>query len=60
MNNEYAAVIYDQRNVIIRVEERPTAERAEKAGEFFTKRAGWFKVVGGREAIDMYKAMINF
>ena len=36
----YAAVIYDRFNVITRVEERPTAERAMKAGEFWTRVSG--------------------
>lgn len=58
--NNYAAVIYDPMNIIVRVEERPTWERAEKAGNFYTKRAGWwFQIVEGRELIEMSKRMIN-
>ena len=57
---EFAAVIYDPMNIVTRVEERPTYERAEKAGNFFTKRPGWwFQVVEGREYIEMAKATIN-
>lgn len=59
MEYEYAAVIYNRMNIIVRVEERPTMERAEMAGEFWTKFGGWYKVVSGRESIEMYKAMIN-
>lgn len=59
MHNEYAAVIYDRFNVIIRVEERPTAERAMRAGEFWTRISGWYQIAEGRESIEMYKAMIN-
>lgn len=55
----YAAVIYDRFNVITRVEERPTAERAMKAGEFWTRMSGWYQIVSGEESIEMYKAMIN-
>jgi len=56
----YVAVIYDRMNVIVRVEERPSRERAEMAGKFWTKCAGWFKVVEGDEdLVGMYKAMIN-
>ena len=57
--NEYAAIIRDRMNVIIRVEERPTEQRAIKAGQFWTKRGGWFTVAQGREVIDMFKQMIN-
>lgn len=57
---KYAAVIYDPMNIIVRVEERPDEKRARKAGEFFTRRPGyWYKVVSGHEIIGMYKAMIN-
>lgn len=57
---KYAAVIYDRMNVIVRVEERPSRERAERAGSFWTKYTGWFKVVEGDEdLVGMYKAMIN-
>lgn len=59
MRNEYAAVIYDRFNVIVKVEERPTAERAMKAGEFWTRVSGWYKIVSGADDIEMYKAMIN-
>lgn len=59
MEYEYAAVIYNRMNIIVRVEERPTMERAKKAGEFWAKFGGWYKVVSGRESIEMYKAMIN-
>lgn len=60
MHNEFAAVIYDRMNIIVRVEERLSAAAAWRAGNFWTKFGGWFKVVEGREEIDMYKAMINF
>ena len=57
---DYAAIIRDAMNVIVRVEERPTEERARKAGEFYTKGTGWwFQIAQGRDAIEMYKAMIN-
>ena len=58
---EYAAVIYDAMNVIVRVEERLDERRARKAGEFYTKRrlGWWYKIVNGPDAIEMYKAMIN-
>ena len=58
--DNYAAVIYDPMNIVTRVEERPTRERAEKAGNFFTRRAGWwYQIVEGREDIEMSKATIN-
>ena len=58
---EHAAVIYDSFNTIVKVEERLTADRAQRAGEFFTRgRSGWwFKVVTTAEVVEMYKAMIN-
>jgi hypothetical protein len=59
--NKYAAVIYDRFNVVTRVEERPTRERAMKAGAFFTVgRKGWWWIIAEEEEeIEMYKAMIN-
>lgn len=57
--DKFAAVIYDRMNVITRVEERPSEERANKAGRFWTRVSGWYKVVTGSDEIDMYKAMIN-
>lgn len=57
---EYAAVIYDPKNIIVRVEERPDEKRARKAGDFFTRTPGyWYWLAVGRESIEMYKAMIN-
>lgn len=55
---KYAAVIYDPMNIIVRVEERPTEDRAIKAGEFFAKRGYWYLIASERD-IEMYKAMIN-
>ena len=55
---KYAAVIHDKWNVIVRVEERPTEERAIKAGEFFAKRGYWYLIASERD-IEMYKSMIN-
>ena len=55
---KYAAVIYDAHNVIVRVEERPTEERAQKAGEFWTRFDGWYRVVKDEE-VELSKAMIN-
>lgn len=57
--NKFAAIIRDKMNIIVRVEERPTEERARKAGEFFTKRGGWYTIAEGAEEIEMYKTMIN-
>lgn len=58
--NKYAAVIYDPMNIIVRVEERPDEKRARKAGDFYTKKPGyWYWIAKGRESIEMYKAMIN-
>lgn len=58
--NNYAAVIYDPMNIVVRVEERPTRERAEKAGKFYTKRAGWwYLIVSDWHDIELYKALIN-
>ena len=57
--NKFAAIIYDKMNIIVRVEERPTRERAEMAGRFFTRRTGWYKIAQGAEDIEMYKAIIN-
>lgn len=57
----YAAVIYNYYNVVIRVEERPTRERAIKAGKFYEKfyYAGtWYKIVEGDD-IELYKSLIN-
>ncbi len=60
MEYEYAAVIYDRFNVIIRVEERPDEKRARRAGDFYTRMPGyWYRLAHGRESIEMYKAMIN-
>lgn len=56
---KYAAVIYNRKNIIVRVEERPTRERAEKAGKFWTKREGWYKIAEGREDIEFFKNIIN-
>lgn len=58
---KYAAVIYDRLNIVVKVEERPSEERANKAGEFFVGRNSgwWYQVVAGEENIEMYKAMIN-
>ena len=58
---EYAAVIYDAMNVIVRVEERPDERRARKAGEFYTKRrpGWWYTVAEGEDVIDMFKGLIN-
>lgn len=58
--NKFAAVIYDSHNVITRVEERPTSERATRAGEFYTRANGWYKVISGEDDIELYKALINF
>ena len=55
----YAAVIYDKMNIITRVEERPTEERAEKAGAFFTRRGGWFRVTDDQDDIELSKVLIN-
>ena len=59
---KYAAVIRDNWNVIVRVEERPTEEQAVKAGQFFTRlkncSGAWFRVVEGDD-VDFYKALIN-
>ena len=58
---KYAAVIYDPMNIIVRVEERPTHERATKAGRFFTRnrRGWWYHVAQGEEEIELSKALIN-
>lgn len=58
---EYAAVIRDSFNIIIRVEERPTLERAVKAGNFFQKRinGSWFTIAEGNDVIDMFKGLVN-
>ena len=56
----YAAVIHDRMNVVVRVEERPTEERAEKAGQFWTSRnRGWWYLIATNYDIDMYKELIN-
>lgn len=59
---KYAAVIYDYYNVVIKVEERLTEERAIRAGQFFTRlrncNGAWFRVVSGDD-VDFYKALIN-
>ena len=57
----YAAIIRDSFNVIIKVEERPTQERALKAGKFFEKRikGSWFSIAEGKDVIDMFKTLIN-
>lgn len=58
--NNYAAVIYDAMNIVTRVEERTTRERAEKAGKFYTKQAGWwYLIVSDWHDIELYKALIN-
>ena len=58
----YAAVIYNYWNVVIRVEERPTRDRAVKAGIFFTglknHSGAWYQVVEGND-VEFYKALIN-
>lgn len=57
----YAAVIRDKFNVIIKVEERPTLDRAIKAGEFYLKRiiGSWYSIAEGQDVIDMFKTLIN-
>lgn len=59
---KYAAVIYDYYNVVIRVEERPTEERAIRAGQFYTRlkncSGAWYRVVSGDD-VEFYKALIN-
>lgn len=55
----YAAIIYDKMNIITRVEERPTKERAAKAGVFYTTLGGWFRVTDDQEDIELSKALIN-
>lgn len=57
--NKYAAVIYDHHNIVTRVEERPTEDRANRDGQFWTRMTGWYKVVEGEEEIEMYKGLIN-
>lgn len=58
----YSAVIYNYYNIVIRVEERPTRERAIMAGQFYTRlkncSGAWYQVVEG-EDVDLYKALIN-
>lgn len=58
---KYAAVIRDYHNVIVRVEERPTRERALKAAHFFSERVqgGWWFLAIGEEEVEMYKSLIN-
>lgn len=58
---KYAAVIRDNMNVIVRVEERPTEARAIMAGQFFTKnhRGWWWSIAHGEDVIEMFKSMIN-
>jgi len=58
---KYAAVIRDNMNIVIRVEERPTEERALKAARFFTNgRTGWWWTIAiGESEIEMFKALIN-
>lgn len=55
---KFAAIIYDSYNIIVRVEERPTLERAIKAGKYYTRTRGWFQIAK-EEEIEMYKALIN-
>lgn len=58
--NNFAAVIYDPMNIIVRVEERPSEKSARRAGDFYTSEPGyWYWLAYGRESIEMYKAMIN-
>ena len=61
MNKRYAAVIRDNMNVIVRVEERPTWWRARKAGEFFTKshKGWWWTIAVDEEEIELFKSLIN-
>ena len=58
---KYAAVIRDNWNVIVRVEERATEERARKAAEFFTKnhRGWWWTIAIGEREIELFKSLIN-
>ena len=58
---KYAAVIRDSRNVIVRVEERPTEARAIMAGQFFERRnrGWWWSIAHGDDVIDMFKRLIN-
>ncbi len=57
----FAAIIRDSFNVIIKVEERPTQERAVKAGRFYENRikGSWFTIAEGEPVIDMFKALVN-
>lgn len=57
----YAAVVRDNMNVIVRVEERPTELRAIRAGQFFTNNhpGWWWSVAHGEDIIEMFKSMIN-
>ena len=58
---DYAAIIRDRFNVIIKVEERPTLERAFKAGNFFKNRipGSWFSIAEGADVIGMFKELVN-
>lgn len=55
----FAAIIYDSMNVITRVEERPTKERAIRAGAFYRRLGGWFRVTDDQEDIELSKVLIN-
>ena len=55
----YAAIIYDKMNIITRVEVRPTEERAKGAGEFFTRRSGWYRITNNEDDIEISKELIN-
>lgn len=55
----YAAIIYDKMNIITRVEVRPTEERAKIAGEFFTRRSGWYRITNNEDDIEISKELIN-
>ena len=55
----YAAIIYDAMNIITRVEERPNEERATRAGSFYTRLGGWFRVTDDPEDIELSKVLIN-
>ena len=58
---DYAAIIRDRFNIIIKVEERPTLERALKAGSFFKNRipGSWFSIAEGADVIGMFKVLVN-
>ena len=58
---KYAAVIRDNWNVIVRVEERLTEERAKKAAIFYTKNhpGWWWTIAIGEHEIELFKSLIN-